>query len=106
MGASRTSPAVRSHTREQAPITLAPGQEKRIASIAKRQGISPTEVVLRSLDVYEQQNGNPEELVHQMQTVLDRSLVSLREARHALDESNRLVLHYRQHPELLDKEGE
>ena len=103
MGA-RTSPAIARPARERVSMTIAPRQEKRIASIAKRQGISPSEVILRSLDTYEQQNENPEELVRQMQTVLDRSLASLREARHAIDESNRLILRYRQHPELLGQD--
>ena len=104
MGSSRTSNAATSRAPERVAITIGARQQKLVDSIAKRQGISATEVILRSLDSYERKNENPEELVSQMRTVLDRSLASLREARQALDESNRLILLYRQHPELLDKE--
>ena len=86
-------------------VTLAPKQKQRIATIAHREGISPSEVILRSLNLYERDDTPSQELTQQMQTVLDRSLATLKDARQAVDESNRLILHYRQHPELLEQEG-
>ena len=108
MGTTRSAATAANTSPVRNPVTLAPKQKQRIVSIARRQGISPSDVILRSLDLYEQDDAPPKELVHQMlqmQTVLDRSLATLRDARHAVDESNRLILHYRQHPELLKGEG-
>ncbi len=105
MGTTRSAGPSANTSPRRTPVTLAPKQKQRIATIARREGISPSEVILRSLNLYERDDTPSQELTHQMQTVLDRSLATLKDARQAVDESNRLILHYRQHPELLQQEG-